>query len=144
MLETCDECGFDAAEYTHQDLFGTLRGVRGFADPRAITLPSGQPVWYQMNGEQLVLPFRPPVDNLGIYPDLANYLSYRIQSPLSNDNFLSACKRMPVNYYRMSNINKRAMKFHRSGEPSPYGEHEQYGFGRRNSAGRPATVASEH
>ena len=47
-------------------LFGTLRGVRGFADPRAITLPSGQPVWYQMNGDQLVLPFRPPVDNLGM------------------------------------------------------------------------------
>ncbi len=47
-------------------LFGTLRGVRGFADPRAVTLPSGQPVWYQMNGTQTVLPFRPPVENLGL------------------------------------------------------------------------------
>ena len=27
--------------------FGTLRGVRGFGDPRAIALPSGQPVWAQ-------------------------------------------------------------------------------------------------
>ena len=27
--------------------FGTLRGVRGFADPRPIDLPSGQPVWNQ-------------------------------------------------------------------------------------------------
>ena len=27
--------------------FGTMRGVRGFADPRAVKLPSGQPVWYQ-------------------------------------------------------------------------------------------------
>ena len=27
--------------------FGTLRGVRGFSDPRAITLPSGKPVWQQ-------------------------------------------------------------------------------------------------
>jgi phospholipase C len=27
--------------------FGTLRGVRGFDDPRAITLPGGQPVWRQ-------------------------------------------------------------------------------------------------
>jgi phospholipase C len=27
--------------------FGTLRGVRGFDDPRAITLPGGKPVWYQ-------------------------------------------------------------------------------------------------
>ena len=27
--------------------FGTLRGVRGFSDPRAITLPGGKKVWYQ-------------------------------------------------------------------------------------------------
>lgn len=27
--------------------FGTLRGVRGFDDPRAVTLPGGKPVWYQ-------------------------------------------------------------------------------------------------
>lgn len=27
--------------------FGMLRGVRGFSDPRAITLPGGKPVWYQ-------------------------------------------------------------------------------------------------
>ncbi|MEI9997164.1 MAG: phospholipase C, phosphocholine-specific [Rhizomicrobium sp.] len=27
--------------------FGTLRGVRGFSDPRAITLPGGRPVWFQ-------------------------------------------------------------------------------------------------
>ena len=29
--------------------FGTLRGVRGFNDPRAITLPDGNPVWVQTN-----------------------------------------------------------------------------------------------
>lgn len=29
--------------------FGTLRGVRGFSDPRAITLPDGLPVWLQTN-----------------------------------------------------------------------------------------------
>ncbi|MFO1273881.1 MAG: phospholipase C, phosphocholine-specific [Rubrivivax sp.] len=46
--------------------FGTLRGVRGFADPRAVTLPSGKPVWYQPNGATEVTPFRPPVDNLGL------------------------------------------------------------------------------
>ena len=27
--------------------FGTMRGVRGFAGPRAVTLPSGKPVWAQ-------------------------------------------------------------------------------------------------
>ena len=39
--------------------FGTLRGVRGFTDPRAITLPDGNPVWAQpdKNGHRFV-PFR--------------------------------------------------------------------------------------
>src|SRR5882757_5259512 len=27
--------------------FGSLRGVRGFSDPRAIALPNGKPVWFQ-------------------------------------------------------------------------------------------------
>ena len=29
--------------------FGTLRGVRGFGDPRAVTLPNQNPVWLQTN-----------------------------------------------------------------------------------------------
>jgi phospholipase C len=29
--------------------FGRLRGVRGFNDPRAVTLPDGKPVWFQSN-----------------------------------------------------------------------------------------------
>lgn len=39
--------------------FGTLRGVRGFNDPRAITLPDGNPVWAQpdTSGRRFV-PFR--------------------------------------------------------------------------------------
>jgi phospholipase C len=39
--------------------FGTLRGVRGYGDPRAITLPSGQPVWMQptRDGKAVVSPF---------------------------------------------------------------------------------------
>ena len=44
-------------------LFGTLRGVRGFGDPRVVTLPSGKPVWYQPSGSAEVLPFRPNVAN---------------------------------------------------------------------------------
>ena len=47
-------------------LFGTLRGVRGFADPRTIKLPSGKSVWHQPNGGGELMPFRPPVDNLGL------------------------------------------------------------------------------
>ncbi|MFF2812614.1 phosphocholine-specific phospholipase C [Streptomyces sp. NPDC058000] len=46
--------------------FGTLRGVRGFGDPRPVTLPSGKPVWYQSNGTKDVLPFHPQADNLGL------------------------------------------------------------------------------
>jgi len=40
--------------------FGTLSGVRGFADPSAVMLPEGQPVFYQPNGlspDGFVLPF---------------------------------------------------------------------------------------
>jgi len=46
--------------------FGTLRGVRGFGDPRAVLLQTGKPVWFQPDGSSEVLPFRPPVPNLGL------------------------------------------------------------------------------
>ncbi len=46
--------------------FGTLRGVRGFDDPRPIPLPGGQPVWFQprtprsgaAGSTETLLPFR--------------------------------------------------------------------------------------
>lgn len=39
--------------------FGSLRGVRGFNDPRAITLPGGNPVWLQENAtKETYAPFR--------------------------------------------------------------------------------------
>src|SRR5215510_11371986 len=42
--------------------FGTMRGVRGFADPRAVTLPSGKSVLYQpVDSKSDQLPFRPSV-----------------------------------------------------------------------------------
>src|SRR5215475_3672346 len=46
--------------------FGTLRGVRGFGDSRTIYLPNGNPVWYQPNGSDYVLPFHPGAPNLGL------------------------------------------------------------------------------
>jgi phospholipase C len=46
--------------------FGTLRGVRGFADPRAVRLPSGKPVWNQPTPLGDLLPFRPEVEDLGM------------------------------------------------------------------------------
>jgi len=49
--------------------FGTLRGVRGFGDPRPVTLPSGKSVWHQpyaSNPDGFVLPFHPGAPNLGL------------------------------------------------------------------------------
>jgi phospholipase C len=48
--------------------FGTLKGVRGFGDTRAISLPNGKPVWYQPLAADAgyVLPFRPSAPNLGL------------------------------------------------------------------------------
>lgn len=44
--------------------FGTLRGVRGFSDPRAVNLPNGRPVWFQPNEPDIYglgIPEVPPV-----------------------------------------------------------------------------------
>lgn len=39
--------------------YGSLRGVRGFNDPRAMTLPDGNPVWLQTNAQgETYAPFR--------------------------------------------------------------------------------------
>ena len=39
--------------------FGTLQGVRGFNDPRAISLPDKKPVWFQTNAKgETYAPFR--------------------------------------------------------------------------------------
>ncbi|CAN0619411.1 Non-hemolytic phospholipase C [Burkholderia multivorans] len=46
--------------------FGTLRGVRGFGDPRPLMLPGGLPVFHQPNGAACLLPFHPGADNLGM------------------------------------------------------------------------------
>lgn len=46
--------------------FGTLRGVRGFDDPRAVRLPSGDPVWAQPGEHGPVRPFRPDAPDLGM------------------------------------------------------------------------------
>ena len=53
--------------------FGTLKGVRGFSDPRAVNLPNGRPVWYQPNptdpfglGVSELPPFRINALSLGL------------------------------------------------------------------------------
>lgn len=46
--------------------FGTMKGVRGFGDPRPATLPNGKSVWNQADGSKVTLPFRPQGENLGM------------------------------------------------------------------------------
>ncbi|MEU9117485.1 phosphocholine-specific phospholipase C [Streptomyces sp. NPDC048483] len=46
--------------------FGTMKGVRGFGDPRPVTLPNGKPVWHQPDGGKEVLPFHPDAEDLGM------------------------------------------------------------------------------
>ncbi|WP_406739626.1 phosphocholine-specific phospholipase C [Streptomyces atratus] len=46
--------------------FGSMKGVRGFGDPRPVTLPSGKPVWHQASGGKETLPYHPDADNLGM------------------------------------------------------------------------------
>jgi phospholipase C len=46
--------------------FGTLRGVRGYGDPRPVTLSSGQSVFHQPNGGGTLLPFHPTAKDLGL------------------------------------------------------------------------------
>ena len=46
--------------------FGTLRGVRGFGDPRAVKLPSGDAVWKQPGDTGPVTPFHPDAPDLGL------------------------------------------------------------------------------
>ncbi|MFD7498432.1 phosphocholine-specific phospholipase C [Streptomyces sp. NPDC059832] len=46
--------------------FGSLKGVRGFGDPRPVVLPSGKPVWHQTSGGKETLPYHPDADDLGM------------------------------------------------------------------------------
>jgi phospholipase C len=45
--------------------FGTMKGVRGFGDPRAVKLDSGKSVFHQPNGATDLLPFRADVASVG-------------------------------------------------------------------------------
>ena len=67
-IEPDANTGFEDAEHvvilmqenrSFDHCFGSLRGVRGFNDPRAITLPSGNPVWVQTDSAgKSFAPFR--------------------------------------------------------------------------------------
>jgi len=44
---------------------------------------------------------------------MKNYVKYRVQSLYSNDRFLDAFNRMPAEFYKMKDIDRRAVVFHR-------------------------------
>ncbi|MEV8564870.1 phosphocholine-specific phospholipase C [Streptomyces sp. NPDC051322] len=46
--------------------FGSMKGVRGFGDPRPVTPVGGKPVWYQSDGSKDVLPYHPDAEDLGM------------------------------------------------------------------------------
>ncbi|WP_328301430.1 phospholipase C, phosphocholine-specific [Streptomyces sp. NBC_00435] len=46
--------------------FGSMKGVRGFGDPRPVLQDNGKPVFYQSNGTKDILPFNPQVNELGM------------------------------------------------------------------------------
>jgi phospholipase C len=57
--------------------FGTLRGVRGFADRFPIPLESGQPVWFQSDGTQEIPPYHldPETTSALLVPDTPHQFS---------------------------------------------------------------------
>ncbi|WP_148591846.1 phosphocholine-specific phospholipase C, partial [Streptomyces sp. WAC01526] len=46
--------------------FGSMKGVRGFGDPRPLVLESGKSVWHQPDGDKEVLPYHPEAEDLGM------------------------------------------------------------------------------
>ncbi|WP_328535838.1 phosphocholine-specific phospholipase C [Streptomyces sp. NBC_00344] len=46
--------------------FGSMKGVRGFGDPRPVAPAGGKPVWYQSDGTKDVLPYHPDAEDLGM------------------------------------------------------------------------------
>ncbi|QPP07839.1 phospholipase C, phosphocholine-specific [Streptomyces bathyalis] len=46
--------------------FGSLRGVRGFGDPRPASPGGSKTVWHQSDGTKDVLPYHPDAENLGM------------------------------------------------------------------------------
>lgn len=60
--------------------------------------------------------YRVPFDNLDGYPQLKNYLRYRIQSEADNDALIKAFSKMPADYYRMVGVDNRSITLRRPAE----------------------------
>lgn len=60
--------------------------------------------------------YRIPFDNLDGYPQLTNYLRYKMQAEVNNDELITAFQKMPQEYYRMIGVDTRAVTIRRAGE----------------------------
>ncbi|HXP65723.1 MAG TPA: phospholipase C, phosphocholine-specific [Steroidobacteraceae bacterium] len=91
---------------------GSLRGVRGFDDPRAVFLPSGNSVFQQPNGANTLLPFRPPQPFLGyqFVRDLPHNWSdaHSAWNKGNNDNWVAAKGSIET----MTFVNRTDIPFH--------------------------------
>jgi len=56
------------------------------------------------------------VENLDGYPELKNYIRYEIQSEMTNNLFLSTFGKMPVEFYRMDNLDRRMIHLRKAGQ----------------------------
>ena len=66
--------------------------------------------------------FNIPIENLDGYPQMKNYIRYRIQSYNSNDKLINAFGKMPEGYYRMRKSDPRATTVRRGAPDESEGE----------------------
>lgn len=57
-----------------------------------------------------------PFDNLDGYPQLKNYIRYKVEAEINNDELIAAFSKMPLEYYRMVGVDTRTITLRRPAE----------------------------
>ncbi len=60
--------------------------------------------------------FRAPIEDLSGYPEMGNYIRYKLQSEFSNNNLLKGFEKIPPGCYKMSTPDRRAVRLRHSGD----------------------------
>lgn len=89
--------------------FGKLRGVRGYDDPRAITLPSGKSVWHQpktMGADETVTPFHLDTQSTSAQTmqSLDHFWKKSFQLWKNYDAWIEVKSEMTMGYFTRSDI----------------------------------------
>ncbi|HVW73327.1 MAG TPA: phospholipase C, phosphocholine-specific [Rhizomicrobium sp.] len=86
--------------------FGTLRGVRGFSDPRPVNLPSGKPVWQQPGPDGSRTPFH--LDTARTSAQWLNSLDHSWKGSHAkwkhHDNWIAAKGPMTMGYFTRADL----------------------------------------